>query len=451
MTIRPWVWALLAPSGLLAQPATTSIAGIWQAEGYGTIWELAADTLQSWEVTTTTCVRAGRYARSPAPPPGASVAFLDGVVTAWIIRPGATSRRFVAHSPGTASDVVFHQLPAIPSVCTPPTPDTREGNFAVFERTMAEQYAFFSLRGLDWSSTVTRAREKLGQVRDSRGFYDILEQMVAPLEDRHTDVTATDLNVRVRHYRRSGGALDPAMFERVRANPPRRYLVGPLETWCQDWLQYGELQGSIGYLRILREYSYTPSGRFEDDSLALTQALDSIMPRVARLRGLVVDIRMNGGGFDAISLLIASRFTGAHYLGFSKQTRSDPLRPDRFTPLQAVHVRAASGARYTGPVVLLTGPYTLSAGEVLTLALLGRQPRITRIGEATQGIFADELLRQLPNGWRFQLSTERYLTPAGENFEGRGIAPDRPVPVFPLSDLETGRDGALEAALEVFR
>jgi len=378
------------------------------------------------------------------------VAFLDGVTTAWIIRPGASAQRFVAHSPGTAADVIFHQRQSLPSVCTPPTPNTTEGTFAVFEHTMAEQYAFFGLRKHDWSRAVTMARAKLSQLTTPREFYDILEEMIAPLEDRHTDVTATDLNVRVRHYRHSGGPLDSAIFNRVKATPPRRYLAGPLESWCQDWLQFGELTGSIGYLRILREYSYTPSGRFEDDSLALTQALDSIMPRASRLRGLIVDIRMNGGGFDAISLLIASRLTATPYLAFRKQTRFAPQHPEQFTPLQAVHVRA-SGIRYTGPVVLLTGPYTLSAGEVLTLALLGRRPRITRIGAATQGIFADELLRQLPNGWRFQLSTERYLTPAGENFEGRGIPPDREVPLFSPSDLETGRDGALEAALEVLR
>jgi C-terminal processing protease CtpA/Prc len=316
---------------------------------------------------------------------------------------------------------------------------------------MAEQYAFFKLRGLDWSAATARARAKLPLARSAREFYDVLEEMVGPLEDRHTDVTATDLNLRLRHHRRSGGALDPALFNRVKANPPRRYLAGPLESWCQDWVQFGELSGSIGYLRILREYSYTPSGRFEDDSLALIRALDSIMPRAARLRGLVVDLRMNGGGFDAIALLIASRLTGSSYHAFGKQTRSDPVHPDRFTPLQAVHVRPSPGARYTGPVVLLTGPYTLSAGEVLTLSLLGRRPAITRIGEATQGIFADELLRRLPNGWRFQLSTERYLTPAGENFEGRGIPPHRTVAVFPPTDLESGRDGALELALQILR
>ena len=170
-------------------------------------------------------------------------------------------------------------------------------------------------------------------------------------------MTATDLNVRVRHYRRSGGPLDPALFERIKANPPRRYLAGPLESWCQDWLQYGELTGSIGYLRILREYSYAPSGRFEDDSLALTQALDSIMPRVARLRGLVVDMRMNGGGFDAISLPHRLPPDSERLIWHSaNRPVTHPEHPDRFTPLQAVHVRASSAPATPAPSYSSRGP-----------------------------------------------------------------------------------------------
>ncbi len=423
--------------------------GVWEAKGYGTIWEITADSLQSWEVTTTTCVRAGQYARASVPPPGTAEGYLEGVTTAWIIRPGWSRRRLVAHSPGTAADVHFRKLAALPHICVPPTRDTQDANFEAFQRTMGEQYAFFGLRGVNWGAAVTKARRKMGGANGPRAFYDILEEMVAPLDDRHTDVTATDLNVRARHYRHSGGPLDQEMFIRLKANPPTRYLVGPVESWCQDWIQYGELRGSIGYLRILREYTYASTGRFEDDSIAAIVALDSIIPRAARLHGLVIDVRLNGGGFDAIALLIASRLTGSPYLAFRKQTRSDPKRHDRFTPLQPVHVRPSPGARYPGPAVLLTGPYTLSAGEVFTLALLNRRPRIARLGEATQGIFADELLRQLPNGWRFQLSTERYLTPEGKNFEARGIPPDRRIPLFPPADQETGRDGALEAALEL--
>ena len=355
----------------------------------------------------------------------------------------------MAHAPGTMSDIRFRPLPALPAGCRSPTANTVDGNFAVFERTLREHYAFFTLRRLDWNAQVAKARSRLAGTPTPRGLYEALEQMAAPLEDLHTDVTATDLKLRARHYRRSGGIIDPERYRALLASPPRRYLAGGLESWCQDWIQYGELPDSVAYLRIMREYTYTPSGRFEDDSLALAAALDSILARVARRRGLVIDLRLNGGGADAIAMMIVSRLTKVPYQAFAKQGRSDPERPERFTPLQRVRVTPVPGARFGGPAVLLTGPWTLSAGEVLTLALIGRRPRMLRVGESTQGIFADELIRQLPNGWHFQLSSERYLAPDGTNFEGAGIPPDRMVPVFPESDQRSGRDGALEAALEL--
>jgi C-terminal processing protease CtpA/Prc len=56
--------------------------------------------------------------------------------------------------------------------------------------------------------------------------------------------------------------------------------------------------------------------------------------------------------------------------------------------------------------------------------------------------------RTLPNGWRFRLPNERFVTD-GKAYDGQGIPPDIRVPVFPKSDLEQGRDGALEKAIQI--
>jgi C-terminal processing protease CtpA/Prc len=95
-------------------------------------------------------------------------------------------------------------------------------------------------------------------------------------------------------------------------------------------------------------------------------------------------------------------------------------------------------------VIELTGPLTISAGETFTQALMGRQPKVLRVGESTQGVFSDMLVRRLPNGWSFSLQNEVYRTAEGRTFDGPGIPPDIEVPVFPEADLRQGRDGALE-------
>jgi C-terminal processing protease CtpA/Prc len=80
---------------------------------------------------------------------------------------------------------------------------------------------------------------------------------------------------------------------------------------------------------------------------------------------------------------------------------------------------------------------------------MGRTPHVTRIGENTQGVFSDVLLRALPNGWIFGLPNEIYRTPSGETFDGPGIPPDRTVPVFAAADIALGRHPAMAAALQV--
>jgi C-terminal processing protease CtpA/Prc len=101
-----------------------------------------------------------------------------------------------------------------------------------------------------------------------------------------------------------------------------------------------------------------------------------------------------------------------------------------------------------GPVVELTSRYSVSAAETFTQALMNRQPTVTRVGQNTQGVFSDVLGRRLPNGWRFGLPNERFVT-NGMSYDGPGIPPTIAVPVFPPSDLANGRDGAIEKALEL--
>jgi C-terminal processing protease CtpA/Prc len=102
-------------------------------------------------------------------------------------------------------------------------------------------------------------------------------------------------------------------------------------------------------------------------------------------------------------------------------------------------------------VVELIGPLTISAGETFTQALLGRIPRVTRIGENTQGVFSDVLGKKLPNGWEFGLPNEVFRTPQGSTFDGPGIPPDIAVAVFADADVAAKRDPAMMKALEILK
>ena len=95
---------------------------------------------------------------------------------------------------------------------------------------------------------------------------------------------------------------------------------------------------------------------------------------------------------------------------------------------------------------LLISDMTVSAGETFVLGMMGRAPQPTRIGTTTQGVFADTLDRELPNGWTISLGNERYLSPDGRSYEGPGIPPTIETPVFTPAELAAGQDSALDAA-----
>jgi C-terminal processing protease CtpA/Prc len=146
---------------------------------------------------------------------------------------------------------------------------------------------------------------------------------------------------------------------------------------------------------------------------------------------------------------IAGRLTDKAYTAFIKRARNDEQNPESWTAPQLATVRVSERPRFLKPIVELIGPDTVSAGETFTMALMGRRPQVSRLGENTQGVYSDVLVRHLPNGWVFGLPNEVFLTEQGKHFEAVGVPPDIRIAVFPTADLEAGRDSALEKAIEL--
>jgi C-terminal processing protease CtpA/Prc len=197
-------------------------------------------------------------------------------------------------------------------------------------------------------------------------------------------------------------------------------------------------------------FSGYAQGGFANGEAALEAALDEIFSD-PELKALVIDVRINFGGDDPYGLSIASRLANREYLAYTKYARADAIEHDKWTPADPSVIRPSSRPGFRGPVVELMGPLTISAGETFTQALMGRTPHVTRIGENTQGVFSDVLVRKLPNGWVFGLPNEVYRTSEGIAFDGVGISPDIAVPVFAASDLPAGKDPEMERALQILR
>ena len=428
--------------------AGQSLDGAWRSEGYGLHFDVSGTTLKAYELTAISCRPSFTAERESAAAAGEMTFKVVGQPATYILRPGGSADRWLVHRNGAASDMVIRRVRAAPALCAQPIADTPPNNFDVFTRTWAEQYGFFDVRKADWRGITARARARVADRIAPQELFQILKEMIEPLDDAHTSIVARAINQGFGGTRKTEHWLERDARPRAFEITEQRYIRGSLKSWCNGQVQYGRLDSGVGYLRLKSFSNFGAQPGFESGSSALEEALDAIFAEASSWPGLVIDVRINGGGSDTWGLNIASRLAAAPYIAYSKQARLDPENASRWTDPQPSEVRPSPRPSFHGPVVELIGINSVSAAETFTQALLKRIPHVTRIGENTQGVFSDVLSRRLPNGWTFGLPNERFVTD-GNAYDGSGIAPDVPVPVFPRTDLEAGRDGALERALEL--
>ncbi|MFF1655334.1 S41 family peptidase [Streptomyces sp. NPDC058255] len=283
-------------------------------------------------------------------------------------------------------------------------------------------------------------------------LFAVLRQMVLPLYDAHVGIDAGDTG-NFGQSRPGTIVPGPGLDQQAQRFVEQHDLAGTrLQAFANGRIGYAGLPDGTGYLRI------SGFGGYDHDSPAYARnsaILDRTLSQVIGpgLRGLMLDLRINGGGSDALALHVAERLTDRPYGAYAKRVRNDPADPGRHTRPQPIRVQPAPDRfRYTGPVAVLTGGETYSAGETLTQALMQRPARTVRMGQNTQGVFSDVLERVLPNGWTFGLPNEEYLTPtAGKTFDGDGIPPDIRTGNFVQEITEGTQDSAFAQALAALR
>ena len=142
--------------------------------------------------------------------------------------------------------------------------------------------------------------------------------------------------------------------------------------------------------------------------------------------------------------------TDRPYFAYAKRNRNDPADPTRFTRPQPQYVRPAAAPRYTGPVAVLTGGSTVSAGETFTQALMERPGRTVGIGEHTQGVFSDTHDARAAERLGVHAPERGVPDPYGSDLRRLpGIPPHLHEPVFTEEEFEHGPDSAFDRAVAV--
>jgi C-terminal processing protease CtpA/Prc len=197
---------------------------------------------------------------------------------------------------------------------------------------------------------------------------------------------------------------------------------------------------------------YVNIPHFENDRVQadFQNMIDDLDP--SGITGMIIDLRYNLGGSSTtcnkiVSCLIdepvmSPIFKYRHYIAAEKAWGREPQ-----WSTDTIDVLPREGRRYLGPLVVLSGPSTNSAAEdfIIELQYTGRAKIV---GEKTAGGAGNALVSALPGGGSFRVTTFTAIYPGGQDYVGKGVAPD--VEVHPTrKDISEGRDPILEKAIHV--
>ena len=196
-----------------------------------------------------------------------------------------------------------------------------------------------------------------------------------------------------------------------------------------------EIPITTGRVRTVegRELGYVQLISFSTGAhAALRQAVQRVEHRGAK--GLVLDLRGNGGGLLQEAVLTASVFLPKGETVVTTQSRTEGGRS----------YESVGGNLPPLPVVVLINRDTASAAEILAAALAD-QAGATVVGTRSFGKGVFQQVIDLSNGGALDLTIGEYFTPDGTNLAGEGVSPD----VRALDDPRTKLDEGVQKALEV--
>ena len=165
-------------------------------------------------------------------------------------------------------------------------------------------------------------------------------------------------------------------------------------------------QAKIGYVKLVV---------FNENT---AKVFDRLYADVSRsgARGLILDLRNNGGGLLDVSLEVANRFVAA----------GQPMvhTVDRNGRRKTQH--ATRRAKVSIPVVVLVNEFTASASEIVAGALQDHRIGLL-IGVKTFGKGVIQTIVDLPLDSGAAITTAKYLTPSGRDIHTKGLVPDQAI------------------------
>lgn len=304
--------------------------------------------------------------------------------------------------------------------------DTPAGNFEALWTIIDEHYCFLDYKrqeyGLDWQQVHDKYRQRINNSMTDEQLFEVLAGLLSELRDGHVNLTAAHDMARYWQWFQNYPTNYSDSLERIYLGTDYRIAAG---------MKYKIFDDNIGYIRYESFNNGVGSGN-------LTEVLNYLM----LCRGLIIDIRNNGGGDLTNVEKIASRFTNERVLVGYIQHKTGPGHSD-FSELEPRYLDPAASLRWQKRVIVLTNHRVFSAANEFTMYMKAL-PNVRVIGDVTGGGAGLPFSSSLPNGWVVRFSAVPMYD-AKHNSTEFGIIPDLYVPLREEYALR-GKDTIIEVA-----
>ncbi|MBN2263827.1 MAG: S41 family peptidase [Prolixibacteraceae bacterium] len=306
-----------------------------------------------------------------------------------------------------------------------PSTDPYE-NFNYLWNEIDKKYSYFEYKDLDWDAVKSKYEVQLRDSMSDEELFDVLANMMIELRDDHSNLIAP--------------------FNISRYNLPMKKPANfNMRTIKEFYLPNGRSTGAFFH-------DFLPGGdlayiRYSSFSNPISnQQLDHIINRYSNTKGLIIDLRENGGGSINNVPMILERFVHektqvGYFINRNGEGHSDFSEPYNF------YLNSYDSIRYMQPVAVLTDRGSYSATTMFSLATKALD-NIILVGDTTGGGGGLPNGGELPNGWNYRFSITQLLDMNKQNFAEAGVPPDVTAS-YDWNDLT--KDEILEKAMEELR
>lgn len=300
--------------------------------------------------------------------------------------------------------------------------DSPHGNFEALWKIMDERYCFFEYKDIDWDKIYSEYSARINEEMSEEALFYLLNEMLQELKDGHVNLYSSfDVGRYWKWFEDYPKNFDQILVDNYLGTD---YLIS-------SGIKYKVLNDNIGYM-YYGDFSSVLGG----------SNLDHIINKFSLCKGIIIDVRDNGGGLLTNSEALASRFVNEKTLVGYIQHKTGKGHND-FSEPYAKYIEPSKRLRYQKPVVVLTNRKCYSATNDFVNAM-SYFPTVTILGDQTGGGSGLPFSSEIPNGWSVRFSSCPMLNAEKQHIEF-GIPPDIKVDLL-AEDAREGIDTLIEEA-----